>query len=158
MHLRGVISVESGYTGGSIEDPTYEQVCQGNTGHVEVVKITYDPAIILFDDLLSVFFNTHDPTSMDRQGDDVGSQYRSVIFYQTLDQKEKSEALIAELNSSHAYERPVVTMVLPLQKFYHAEDYQKNFYETHKGSAYCELVIAPKLDKLQERFKRLMNG
>jgi peptide-methionine (S)-S-oxide reductase len=145
-----------GYTGGQLPDPTYEQVSEGGTGHVEAVKIEYDPSLISYDDLLSVFFNTHDPTTKDRQGNDVGSQYNSVIFYSNEKQKDKAISLIAELNRVHAYDKPVITQVRPLDKFYEAEDYHRNFYETHKDSPYCEIVIAPKLNKLQERFSKLL--
>jgi peptide-methionine (S)-S-oxide reductase len=154
--LKGVKSVMPGYTGGSNGKPTYEQVSSGNTGHAESIKIEFDPAIISYDDLLSVFFNTHDPTTMNRQGADVGTQYRSAIFYSIPEQKTKAEALIAELNAAHAYENPVVTEVLPLGDFYEAEEYHKDYYKNNSSAAYCQLVIAPKLEKLQKRFAKLL--
>ena len=156
LQLKGVKSVMPGYTGGTLPNPTYEQVCEGNTRHVESVKIEFDPVVISFDDLLSVFFNTHDPTTLNHQGNDVGAQYGSAIFYSNEEQKVKALALVAELNAAEAYDKPVVTVVKPLQTFYEAEDYQRNFYQKNKDSPYCNLVIAPKLEKLQERFKDLL--
>lgn len=154
--LKGVISVEPGYSGGEVPNPTYEKVYYGNTGHAEAVKIEYDSEIISTLDLLSVFFNTHDPTSLNQQGADVGVEYRSAIFYTTLEQKSQSEEVIKELNESGSYDRPVVTEVRPFKNFYPAENYHKNYYEMHKDAPYCEIVIAPKLEKLQERFKNLI--
>lgn len=158
LHLNGVKSVMPGYSGGRLANPTYEQVSEGNTGHVEAVKIEYDPAVISYDDLLSVFFNTHDPTTIDGQGSDIGTQYNSVVFYLSEDQKNKATSLISELNRSHAYDKPVITQVRPLETFYEAEDYHRDFYATHRDSPYCEIVIAPKLKKLQERFTKLLKN
>jgi peptide-methionine (S)-S-oxide reductase len=154
--LRGVISVKPGYTGGKMENPTYEQVSNGNTGHAEAIQIEFDPAVISYDDILAVFFNTHDPTTLNRQGNDVGTQYRSAIFYADDEQKSKAEALIKELNDTKAYEKPVVTEVVPLTKFYEAEDYHHEYYENNKSAPYCQLVIAPKVEKLQKRFAELL--
>ncbi|MEI8249053.1 MAG: peptide-methionine (S)-S-oxide reductase MsrA [Candidatus Taylorbacteria bacterium] len=154
--LKGVSSVSSGYTDGTVAHPTYEQVSNGNTGHAECIKIEYDPAIITYDDLLAVFFNTHNPTTLNRQGNDIGTQYRSAIFYTTPEQKEKAEALITELNASHAYDVPVVTKVQPLTEFYSAEEYHAQYYAKHKNQPYCELIIAPKLEKLQKQFAQLI--
>lgn len=154
--LKGVLSVVPGYTGGNIANPTYEQVCNGNTNHAEAIKIEYDPALISYDDLLAVFFNTHDPTTLNRQGNDVGTQYRSALFYANPEQKQKAEALVKELNEKKAYDKPVVTVVEPLTVFYEAEDYHHDYYDTHKNAAYCALVIAPKLDKLEKRFSALL--
>ncbi len=154
--LKGVISVVPGYTGGTKNNPTYEEVSSGTTGHAEAIKITYDPSVISYDDLLSVFFNTHDPTTLNRQGNDVGTQYRSTIFYGSDEEKKKAEALVRELNAAHAYENPVVTEVVPLSAFYEAEDYHRNYYAHNPDKPYCRLVIAPKLEKLQERFANLM--
>jgi len=154
--LKGVKSVTPGYTGGKTENPNYESVCNGNTGHAEAIQIEYDPNLISFDDLLSVFFNTHDPTTLNRQGNDVGTQYRSAIFYTNEEQRIKSEKLIQELNESKAYDRDVVTEVVPLTKFYPSEDYHKKYYENNSTQPYCQLVIAPKLEKLQERFNNLI--
>jgi len=154
--LKGVQRVVPGYTGGALENPTYEQVSNGNTGHAEAIQITYDPSLVSYDDLLTVFFNTHDPTTLNRQGNDFGTQYRSAIFYADDEQKQKSEALVKELNDTKAYEKPVVTQVLPLTKFYEAEDYHHDYYEHNKDAPYCQLVIAPKVEKLQKRFAELL--
>lgn len=154
--LKGVSSVAPGYAGGKVENPTYEQVSEGNTGHAESLRIVYNPSIISYDDLLAVFFNTHDPTTLNRQGNDIGTQYRSVIFYGNEEEKRKAEALIKELNASKAYDKPVVTEVKPLEKFYEAEDYHHDYYQNHKDQPYCHLVIEPKLEKLQKRFASLI--
>ena len=154
--LKGVKSIKPGYTGGIIENPTYEQVSNGNTGHAEALEITYDPSTISYDDLLTVFFNTHDPTTLNRQENDVGTQYRSAIFYGSEEEKEKAETLIKELNESKAYDKPVVTQVLPLTKFFEAEDYHHDYYKNNKNQPYCQLVIAPKLEKMQKRFAELL--
>ena len=154
--LKGVQSVVPGYAGGETLNPTYHDVSGGNTGHAEVVKIEFDPSIISFEDLLSVFFGTHDPTTRNRQGNDVGTQYRSVIFYTNDAQKEKAEQIIKETDEAHVYENPVVTEVVPLGKFYDAEDYHKDYYENNKTAPYCSIVIEPKLEKLAKRFKELM--
>ncbi len=154
--LKGVSSVVSGYIGGTIKNPTYEQVCGGATGHAEAIKIEYDPSIISYDDLLAVFFNTHNPTTLNRQGNDVGTQYRSAIFYANGEQKDKAEALIRELNEAKAYDRPIVTEVVPLSEFYSAEVYHQEYYKKYKDQPYCEIIIAPKLEKLQEQFAKLL--
>ncbi|MDD5165381.1 MAG: peptide-methionine (S)-S-oxide reductase MsrA [Candidatus Pacebacteria bacterium] len=154
--LKGVSIVKPGYTGGTLANPTYEQVSNGNTGHAEAIEIQYDPAVISYDDLLSVYFNTHDPTTVNRQGNDIGTQYRSAIFYTTDEQKEKAERLVKELNDREAYDKPVVTEVKPLDVFYVAEDYHHEYYKNHEGQPYCQLVIAPKLEKLQKRFENLL--
>lgn len=158
--LKGVFSVSPGYIGGKPlpngAAPTYEQVSSGNTGFAEAIKIQYDPAIISYGDLLAVFFNTHDPTSLNRQGADVGTQYRSAIFYADDAQKVAAESLIAELNASKAYPKPVVTEVCPRDVFYDAEDYHKEYYKYHSDQAYCQIVIAPKLEKLEKRFAELL--
>ena len=154
--LKGVESVESGYTGGHMPNPTYGQVANGMTGHAEALRVMYDPAVISYDDLLAVFFHTHDPTCLNRQGHDIGTEYRSAIFYATPEQKEKAEALIKELNESKAYDKPVVTEVAPLKEFYLAEDYHRDFYKNNKGALYCDIVIEPKLEKLQQRFQNLL--
>ncbi len=154
--LKGIQSVVPGYAGGTLADPTYEKVSNGNTGHAESIKIEYDPSAISYDDLLAVFFNTHDPTTLNRQGNDVGTQYRSAIFYADDEQKIAAEALVKELNDSRAYDKPVVTEVKPLEKFYEAEDYHHEYYAHNKDQAYCQLVIAPKLEKLQKKFAELL--
>ncbi len=147
--INGIISVEPGYAGGNLADPTYDQVCSGTTGHIEVTKIEYDPDLIKFKDLLKVFFGTHDPTTLDKQGNDVGSQYNSAIFYTTDEQKKESEKAIKDLKDSGI---EVVTQVRPLEKFYKAEDYHKNYYLKHKDQPYCLAVIDPKLKKLRNEF------
>ena len=154
--IRGVISVVSGYTGGTLANPTYDQVSSGTTGHAECLKITFDPTIVSYDDLLSVFFNTHNPTTLNRQGNDIGTQYRSAIFYANDVQKHSAETLIAELNNSHAYDTPVVTEVQPLRAFYSAEQYHQQYYERYKDQPYCQLVIAPKLEKVRTSYARLL--
>jgi len=154
--LKGVKSVVSGYAGGTTKNPTYEQICGGNTGHAEAIRITYDPLIISYDDLLAVFFNTHDPTTLNRQGNDIGTEYRSIIFYGNEEEKAKAETLIKELNESKAYDKPVVTEVKPLTEFYEAEDYHRDYYKKNEEAPYCQIVIAPKLEKLQERFAKLL--
>ncbi len=160
--LRGVVSVMPGYTGGRSMPggaaPTYEQVSGGNTGHAESLKIEFNPSVISYSDLLTVFFNTHDPTTVNRQGNDVGTQYRSAIFYGSEEQRLKAEALIRELDDSKAYDKPVVTEVRPLERFYQAEGYHRDFYKNNSEAPYCQLVIAPKLEKLQKRFSALIQG
>jgi peptide-methionine (S)-S-oxide reductase len=156
--LKGVKSVISGYSGGETKNPTYEQVSVGNTGHAESLKIEYDPSVISYDDLLAVFFNTHDPTTLNRQGNDVGTQYRSAIFYADDEQKTKAESLIRELNDSHAYDKPVVTEVTPLAEFRQAEHYHHDYYKNNPTQPYCQLVIAPKLEKMQKRFAKLLKN
>ncbi|MBI4121265.1 MAG: peptide-methionine (S)-S-oxide reductase MsrA [Parcubacteria group bacterium] len=154
--LKGVTSVTPGYAGGKREDPSYEEVVWENTGHAEVVKVDFDPTVINFRDLLTVFFGSHDPTSVNRQGHDVGTQYRSIILYTTEKQKDEAKAFIKELNASHPGGKLIATEVVPLEAFYPAEEYHKNYYETHKGNSYCELVINPKLEKVQKEFANLL--
>lgn len=153
--LKGVISVVPGYCGGE-GDPTYFNVVQGDTGCAESIKIEFNPEEISFEDLLSVFFGTHDPTTLNRQGNDVGTQYRSVIFYTNQSQKEKAEQIIKEIDEAHVYKEPVVTEVVPFVKFFEAEDYHKEYYENNTRAPYCTIVIEPKLEKLKKNFKRLM--
>ena len=154
--LKGVSSVSSGYAGGQVINPTYEQVSSGATGHTEVIKIEYDPALVRYEDLLTVFFAAHDPTTPNRQGNDVGTQYRSVIFYTDKAQKLVAENFIKELNQSSALGKKIVTEVTPLDKFYPAEDYHQNYFATHPGNPYCEVVINPKLEKVQLKFADLL--
>jgi peptide-methionine (S)-S-oxide reductase len=156
--LKGVSSVLPGYSGGTTKNPTYEQVSQGNTGHAECTKVEFDPKEISFRDLLTVFFGSHDPTTLNRQGNDIGNQYRSVIFYTTPEQKEITESFIKEINNSTHEGRPVVTEVVPLVDFYVAENYHKDYYERNKEASYCELVINPKLQKVQEKFASLLKS
>ena len=150
QELRGVERVVSGYAGGHVEEPTYEAVCNGTTGHAEVVQVTYDPAEITYRELLEVFFALHDPTTKDRQGPDVGSQYRSAIFYHDEDQRATAEALVEELEGE-AYDG-IVTEVEPLETFYEAEEYHQNYYEKNPNQPYCAVQIPPKLEKVREKF------
>jgi len=156
--LRGVKSVMPGYAGGSTKNPTYEEVCGGRTGHAEVIKIDFDPGEIAFKDLLTVFFATHDPTTLNRQGNDVGTQYRSAIFYANEEQKREAEAFIKELNDSKAFGKPVVTTLEPLGEFYEAEDYHQKYYANNPYQPYCQYMIPPKLNKLHKQFSALLKS
>lgn len=152
--LNGVISAESGYTGGHISNPTYKEVCTGTTGHAECLQIIYDPSKISFDELLEVFWETHDPTTLNRQGADVGTQYRSGIFYHNPEQKEKAEKYKKELDKSGAFDNPIVTEITAFEKFYPAEDYHQQYFENNENAnPYCKIVIRPKLDKFRKVFK-----
>ena len=153
QNLRGVVSVMSGYAGGNTENPTYEQVSMGNTGHAEVIKVEFDPEQIGFADLLEVFFALHDPTTLNRQGDDVGTQYRSAIFFTTPEQEREAKEYIESLKKSGV---AAVTEVVPLGKLYEAEDYHQNYYKLNSAKPYCQVVISPKLAKLREKFGRLV--
>lgn len=153
QQLEGVLKVTSGYSGGHVPNPTYEQVCAKNTGHVEVAQIVYDPSIITFDELLEVFWKTHDPTTPNQQGNDVGPQYRSAVFYHNDEQKEKAEGYKAELDKSGAWSKPIVTTVEPLTNFYVAESYHQNYYNQNSNQMYCRYVIQPKLEKFTKVFK-----
>lgn len=150
--LEGVTSVECGYAGGQVENPTYRQVCGGDTGHVEVVRVTFDPARITYRDLLDVFFEIHDPTTPNQQGNDVGEQYRSVIYYTTEEQREQAEEVIAKLTAERKFHDSIVTTVEPAPKFYVAEDYHQEYYENNRSQSYCMFVISPKVKKLEKRF------
>ncbi len=153
QQLEGVVKVQSGYSGGQVDNPTYKQVCSGTTGHAEVTNVYYDPSKISFDELLAAFWQSHDPTQLNRQGNDVGTQYRSVIFYHNAEQKEKAESYKQKLNEEHAYDKPVVTEISPFTKFYVAEDYHQNYYNENGNEPYCRFVIQPKLEKFQKVFK-----
>jgi peptide-methionine (S)-S-oxide reductase len=150
----GVQSAESGYMGGRRENPTYEQVCSGATGHVEVVRVTFNPALVSYRDLLDIFFTVHDPTTLNRQGNDVGTQYRSVIFYTSENQRSQAEQAIGELTAARAFPDPIVTAVEPAKDFYVAENYHQEYYAQHSSAPYCQYVIAPKLKKFEEKFAR----
>jgi peptide-methionine (S)-S-oxide reductase len=153
--LNGVLSVTSGYSGGTISNPTYKEVCTGETGHAECVQIVYEPNKITYDELLEVFFEVHDPTSLNRQGADVGTQYRSAVFYHNNEQKQKVEYYKDELNKSGAYDKPIVTEIASFSKFYPAEGYHQEYYENNKNSnPYCSVVIRPKLEKFQKVFAK----
>lgn len=150
--LEGVIDVESGYMGGDMPNPTYERVCDGDTGHAEVVQVTFDPSRISFRDLLEIFFVIHDPTTLNRQGNDVGTQYRSAIFFHTTGQKAQADAIIRELAESRAFADPIVTEVAPAGKFYVAEGYHQRYFENNPNQPYCQFVVAPKLAKFRQKF------
>jgi peptide-methionine (S)-S-oxide reductase len=150
--VTGVKSVESGYTGGRRPSPTYEQVCSGATGHAEAVRLTFDPAQVSYRDLLDIFFTIHDPTTLNRQGNDVGTQYRSAIFYLSDDQRRQAEQAIADLTTAHAFPAPIVTTLEPASELYPAEDYHQRYYSSHRSAPYCQYVIAPKLKKFEHKF------
>jgi peptide-methionine (S)-S-oxide reductase len=156
--LKGVVSVMPGYAGGTVANPTYEQVCTGQTGHAEVARVEYDPARISYNDLLVVFFATHDPTSLNRQGADVGTEYRSVIFYTTDGQRRDAEALINQLNDSDPAGKRIVTEVVALKAFYQAENYHREYYRSNSLAPYCQIVIDPKLRKLHKQFSALLKS
>jgi peptide-methionine (S)-S-oxide reductase len=153
QQLKGVHSVVSGYTGGHVKDPTYQQVCSGTTGHAEAVQITYDPAVISYAELLQVFWRTHDPTTLNRQGNDVGTQYRSAIFYHNQEQRKIAEQLKKDLNAAGALDKPIVTEIVPYRDFYPAEKYHQNYYKMNPKKPYCTFVIGPKLKKFEKVFK-----
>jgi peptide-methionine (S)-S-oxide reductase len=151
--LKGVTKVESGYSGGKIANPTYREVCSGLTGHAEVVQIHFDPGIISYKELLTVFFSVHDPTTLNRQGADVGTQYRSVIFYHNEKQKLEAEAFIHELEEQKIFDGSIVTEVILAEAFYTAEEYHQNYFESNPSQPYCQVVINPKMDKFRKKFK-----
>lgn len=154
--LKGVVSVLPGYAGGETKNPTYEDVSSGDTGHAEVARIEFDPRLISFEKLLEVFFSVHDPTSLNRQGNDIGSQYRSIILYINEEQKKKIEEYISAFAKATARQGKIVTEVKPLVKFYPAEDYHKKYFENHAGAPYCQFVIKPKMKKFEEEFGGLV--
>ncbi|MEX0681559.1 MAG: peptide-methionine (S)-S-oxide reductase MsrA [Balneolales bacterium] len=156
QRVSGVISVESGFSGGHIEDPSYNQVVSGNTGHAEVAHITFDPAVISFEQLLEVFWHTHDPTTLNRQGADIGPQYRSVIFYHNNDQKQIAEASLKKTDTSGLWDDPIVTEISPLINYYKAEDYHQNYFNNNPDAGYCSIVIAPKVAKFKKDFPHLL--
>ena len=150
--MKGVASVESGYMGGKIANPTYEQVCGGDTGHAEVVRVAFDPAVVSFKELLEVFFVIHDPTTLNRQGDDAGTQYRSAIFYHTPQQKAAAEAVIAQLDAAKLWNGPIVTELAPASAFYMAEGYHQEYFARNPNQPYCQAVVAPKVAKFRRHF------
>jgi peptide-methionine (S)-S-oxide reductase len=156
LQVKGVEKVQSGYTGGHTENPTYEQVCRGDTGHAEVAQLTYNPEIISYRQILEIFFTLHDPTQVNRQGNDVGTQYRTSIFYHNDEQKQQAEQIIAELEAEDAFAAPIVTEVSPLGKFYRAEDYHENYFARNSENPYCQAVISPKLAKFRKTFSGLL--
>jgi peptide-methionine (S)-S-oxide reductase len=157
-NLRGVSSVESGYSGGAVDNPTYRQVCAGTTGHAEVVQITFDPQAVSFRELLEVFFTIHDPTTPNRQGADVGTQYRSAIFYHSPEQKEVAQQTIDELNEQQLWDAPIVTELAPFEKFYVAEDYHQEYFANNSNQPYCRAVVAPKVAKFRQKFLSKMKN
>lgn len=157
-HLDGVVSAVSGFAGGKIVNPTYEDVSRGNTGYAEVVQITFDTTKTNLDEIFKVFFTVHDPTTLNRQGADVGTQYRSAIFYKNNAQKKAAESIIAALTKANAFEKPIVTTVEPLTKFYKAEDYHQDYYQNNKSQPYCQMVIQPKMEKFEKVFKNRLKS
>jgi len=153
QRLEGVVKVESGYSGGAVKNPTYKQVCTGTTGHAEVCQITYDPEIISYDELLEVFWQTHDPTTLNRQGNDVGTQYRSVIFYHNDMQKKLAQEYKAKLEKEKVFDAPIITEITPYTNFYEAENYHQNYFNENGSQPYCSFVIAPKVEKFKKVFK-----
>lgn len=159
QQLQGSVSVVSGYMGGTVERPAYEQVCSGKTGHAEVAQLKFDPAVTSFREILEVFFAIHDPTTLNRQGDDIGPQYRSVIFWHSEEQRETAEALVRELEKERAYLDPIVTQIVKASEFWPAEDYHQNYLNTHPSQPYCAFVVAPKVAKFRKKFAaRLRQG
>ncbi len=150
--LRGISKVTSGYTGGHVANPTYEAVCTGTTGHAEVTQVTFDPDVVSYRDLLGVFFSLHDPTTVNRQGGDVGTQYRSAIFYHDDEQRRTAEEVIRELEAEHVFDDPIVTTIEPLVAFYPAEEYHREYYRRNPNQPYCRAVIAPKVAKLRTKY------
>ncbi|HOY40507.1 MAG TPA: peptide-methionine (S)-S-oxide reductase MsrA [Chitinophagales bacterium] len=153
QRLEGVEKVESGFSGGQVKNPTYKEVCTGTTGHAEVIQITFDTTKTSFEEILKVFFTMHDPTTLNRQGNDIGTQYRSAVFYHNDEQKKAAEEIIAALNTSKAYPNPIVTEVSKLDVFYKAEDYHQNYYNENSDEGYCRFVIQPKIEKFEKVFK-----
>jgi len=156
--LRGVTDVVSGYSGGHVENPTYEEVCRKKTGHAEVVQVTFDPSVVSYRELLEVFFTIHDPTTKDRQGNDVGPQYRSVIFYHSPEQKATALQVIREFEQAKVWDDPIVTEVVPFEKFYPAEDYHQEYFKRNPYQPYCTFVVAPKVAKFRKRFFDKLKG
>ena len=150
--LKGVESVESGYAGGKTPNPTYYQVCEGTTGHAEVVQIKFDPQVVTYKDLLDVFFTVHDPTTLNRQGNDVGTQYRSAIYYHSPEQKATAEQKIKDLNAEHLWNNPIVTEVTPISTFYVAEGYHQEYFENNPNQPYCRAIVAPKVAKFRKHY------
>jgi peptide-methionine (S)-S-oxide reductase len=150
--LKGVENAQPGYSDGKTENPTYEQVCTGKTGHAETVQINFDPTVISYKEILQIFFSTHDPTTLNRQGADVGTQYRSIILYHNEEQRRIAEEVIKEITEEKAFEKPIVTQLEPLKIFYKAEDYHKDYFKRHPDQAYCSLLIAPKITKFQKLY------
>ena len=158
LELRGVLSVQSGYSGGHVANPTYEHVCTGGTGHAEVVQVKFDPSVITFRELLEVFFTIHDPTTLNRQGADIGTQYRSVIFYHDAEQKQTAEAVIAAMQAEGVWKDRIVTEVAPITEFYPAEDAHRDYFRRNPNKPYCQLIVAPKVLKARSKFTAKLKG
>ena len=156
QRVNGVLSVESGYSGGHVDNPTYQQVISGNTGHAEVIRVQFDPEVITFEELLEVFWHTHDPTTLNRQGADVGPQYRSAVFYHDEEQKKVAEKSLEKTDASELWENPIVTEISPLINYYRAEDYHQNYFNNNPNAGYCSVVIAPKVQKFKKDFPHLL--
>jgi peptide-methionine (S)-S-oxide reductase len=152
VELRGVTKVVSGYTGGTVPNPSYQRVCSGNTGHAEVVQVTFDPAVVTYRELLEIFFTIHDPTTLNRQGADVGTQYRSAIFYHDDEQKRVAEEVIKEITAAKIWPKPIVTQVVPLDVFYAAENYHQDYFANNPMQPYCQVVVAPKVAKFRKQY------
>lgn len=153
LRVKGIESVVSGYSGGKVKNPTYKEVCSGLTGHAEVVQVKFDPSVITFGEVLEIFWNTHDPTTLNQQGADVGTQYRSVVFYHSDEQKKTAEAYKKQLDQSGIYKKPIVTEITPFSIFYPAEDYHQNYFELNPNQGYCQYVIRPKVEKFQKQYQ-----
>jgi len=158
QQLKGVLKVSSGYSGGHVDNPTYKEVCEGTTGHAEVIQVVYDPSVISYDTLLEAFWQSHDPTTLNRQGNDVGPQYRSVVFYHNAGQKEKAEKYKARLEAEKVFDKPIVTEISPFSKFYVAENYHQDYYNQNGSQPYCYYVIRPKLEKFKKVFADRMGS
>lgn len=156
LQLKGVSKVESGYTGGRVSNPTYKQVCTGTTGHAEGVQVTFDPSVVTYDQLLDVFFHTHDPTTLNRQGADFGTQYRSAVFYHNADQLRAAKAMISKIDADGTFGDPIVTKLEQLTKWYPAENYHQDYYQQNKREPYCQFSISPKVAKFQKRYANLI--
>ena len=154
--LKGVTNITPGYAGGNTKNPTYEQVSLGNTGHAEVILVEYNPDLISFEKLLEVFFDSHNPTEVNKQGNDIGTQYRSILLYATAEQKIAAESYIVKLTSLHKYEKPIVTEIVPLEKFYPAEEYHKDYYAKHPTEPYPMAIIKPKVEKIKEKYRDIL--
>lgn len=155
QQLKGVLAVESGYTGGQVANPSYEQICEGTTGHAEVVRLTFDPAVVTFREILEVFFTIHDPTTLNRQGNDVGTQYRSVIYYHSPEQQDTAKHVISEM--ANVWDAPIVTELSPAEMYYKAESYHQNYFRQNPMQGYCAFVVAPKVSKFRQTFKDKLN-
>ena len=153
LEIEGVEKVVPGYSGGHVKNPTYKQVTTGTTGHAEVIQVSFNPEVVTYHEILEIFFTMHDPTQLNRQGADIGTQYRSVIFYHSEEQKKTAETFIAEMNETNIFNLPIVTQIEPFKEFFEAEDYHKNYYEPNKNQGYSRFVIAPKLEKVEKKFK-----